>query len=116
MSRRPIFPALRAPFAAVNDQHLRRPSVNRRVGQRRCLPRALIRVDCRWRLFIALLHLAADVQHHAIWFVHLRALIESGRCEGATRWRTALEGYLPANRRDARALAAAAARPCIASP
>jgi hypothetical protein len=59
--------------------------------------------------------LAAGVQHHEIWFVHLRALIETGRCEEATRWRTALEGYLPPNGRDARALAAAAARPCVAT-
>jgi hypothetical protein len=66
----------------------------------------------RWRevLGISSRILRAGVQHPDLWLMHLYALQETGRCDTARLWGTALEGYVgPEKKGD---VATVRARPC----
>jgi hypothetical protein len=60
--------------------------------------------------------LSVGAQRPRFWLLHLRALIETGHCPEAARWRAALASYLPAGQAEARDLATEAARPCKGAP
>lgn len=70
----------------------------------------------RWEEAYGLSHriLALGVHSQGLWLTHLIALIETGRCEAARIWGSALEEYVDAAKKGM--VAAVRARPCRPRP